>query len=238
MIPSLRLYFSHSAAIPSFSLALSYLTVLSFSGHMLTYLLASNINLWQVGIIRGGSTLFELSATWIAPRLMKHIGVIRTGLWAITWQMTWLAGGISWFFSYYANGYPSTHLMPAAGLTVAVAFSRVGLWAFDLSVQNIVQDVCAISVSRARMPVLTVFQEVQGDRRGIFSTVETSFQNVCDLLSWALTIIWSDPNSFQWPVVISVAAVYIAGGLYASFLRRRRGHLIHALSCLSPKVDA
>ncbi|OIW24970.1 hypothetical protein CONLIGDRAFT_656778 [Coniochaeta ligniaria NRRL 30616] len=219
MIPSLRLYFDHPAVIPSFSLSLLYLTVLSFSGQMLTYLLASNITLWQVGIIRGVSTIFELSATWIAPRLMKRIGVIRTGLWSISWQMTWLAGGVSWLFYYYGRGYPSTSLMPAAGLAAAVAFSRVGLWGFDLSAQNIVQD------------------EVQGDRRGIFSTTEASFQNVFDLLSWALTIIWSDPKSFQWPVLVSFAAVYIAGGLYGFFLRRRRGHLIHAPSCLGPKGD-
>ncbi|KAH6626611.1 Ferroporti-1 [Chaetomium sp. MPI-SDFR-AT-0129] len=219
MIPSLRLYFGHPAVIPSLSLSLLYLTVLSFSGQMLTYLLASNIDLWQVGIIRGISTIFELSATWIAPRLMKRIGVIRTGLWSISWQMTWLAGGVSWFFYYYGRGYPVTNLMPAAGLTVAVAFSRIGLWGFDLTAQNIVQD------------------EVQGDRRGIFSTTETSFQNVFDMFAWVLTIIWSKPSSFQWPVLVSVAAVYIAGGFYASFLRRRRGHLIHVPSCLDPKVD-
>jgi iron-regulated transporter 1 len=57
------------------------------------------------------------------------------------------------------------------------------------------------------------------------------------MLAWALTIIWSEPGAFQWPVLVSVAAVYIAGGLYASFLRRRRGHLLHAPSCLVPKVD-
>ncbi|KAH7626172.1 hypothetical protein B0T09DRAFT_51125 [Sordaria sp. MPI-SDFR-AT-0083] len=214
MIPSLRLYFGHPAFIPSLSLSLLYLTVLSFSGQMLTYLLASNLTLWQVGIIRGISTIFELSATWIAPRLMKRIGVLRTGLWSITWQITWLAGGVSWFFYYYGKGYEATSLMSAVGLVVAVAFSRVGLWGFDLSVQNIVQD------------------EVQDDRRGIFSSVEASFQNMFDMLAWALTIIWSSPNSFQWPIVISVAAVYVAGGLFAQFLRRRRGHLLHPPACI------
>ena len=141
MIPSLRIYFGHPAVIPSFALSLLYFTVLSFSGQMLTYLLASHISFWQVGIIRGVSTIFELSATWIAPRLMKRIGVVRTGLWSLTWQMTWLAGGFSWFFYHYAHGYTSTNLMPAAGLAAAVALSRVGLWGYDLSVQNIVQDV-------------------------------------------------------------------------------------------------
>ncbi|KAK3949450.1 hypothetical protein QBC32DRAFT_219660 [Pseudoneurospora amorphoporcata] len=217
MIPSLRLYFGHPAVIPSLSLSLLFLTVLSFSGQMLTYLLASNLTLWQVGIVRGIATIFELSATWIAPRLMKRIGVLRTGLWSITWQMTWLAGGVSCFFYYYGKGYEATSLMSAVGLVVAVAFSRVGLWGFDLSVQNIVQD------------------EVQDDRRGIFSSVEASFQNMFDMLAWALTIIWSSPNSFQWPMVISVAAVYAAGGLFAHFLRRRRGHLLHLPACIKGK---
>ncbi len=142
MIPSLRLYFTHPAVIPSFALSLLYLTVLAFSGQMLTFLLASGINLWQVGIIRVVSTLFELSATWIAPRLTKRIGVLRTGLWSINWQMTWLTAGIIWFmFFHHRTGTSLTSPLPAAGLAAAVALSRVGLWGFDLSAQNIVQDV-------------------------------------------------------------------------------------------------
>jgi len=142
MIPSLRLYFAHSAAIPSFALSLLYLTVLAFSGQMLTFLLASNINQWQVGVIRAVSTVFELSATWITPRLTRRIGVLRTGLWSINWQMTWLAAGLTWFLYYHHRaGSPSTSPLPAAGLAAAVALSRVGLWGFDLSAQNIVQDV-------------------------------------------------------------------------------------------------
>lgn len=253
MIPSLRLYFGHPAVIPSLSLSLLYLTVLSFSGQMLTYLLASNLTLWQVGIIRGTSTIFELSATWIAPRLMRRIGVLRTGLWSIAWQMTWLAGGVSCFFYYYGKGYEATSLMSAVGLVVAVAFSRVGLWGFDLSVQNIVQDVRKTLHSSSDSPHPTKIwqihelcvatnvsffpwvQEVQDDRRGIFSSVEASFQNIFDMLAWALTIIWPSPNSFQWPIVISVAAVYAAGGLFAHFLRRRRGHLLHPPECIKTK---
>lgn len=141
MIPSLRVYLSHPTFLPSFALSLLYCTVLSFSGQMLTYLLGSHIRLWQVGVIRGISTFFELSATWITPRLMKRIGVLRTGLWSISWQMTWLAGGMTWFFYYYGCGYPANSLIPAAGLATAAALSRMGLWGYDLSVQNIVQDV-------------------------------------------------------------------------------------------------
>jgi iron-regulated transporter 1 len=227
----------HEAVIPSFALSLLYFTVLSFSGQMLTYLLASGITLWQVGIIRGISTVFELSATWIAPRMMKHIGIVRTGMWSISWQMIWLAAGITWFFYYYSHGFPSTSLNSAAGLAAAVALSRCGLWGFDLSVQNIIQDVGSSYSSCWLTGHADIHQEVQGDSRASFSTVEAAFQNAFELLSWALTIIWSDANSFQWPAIISVAAVYMAGGLYAYFLRKRRGHLIHPPSCLNPKPD-
>ena len=67
--------------------------------------------------------------------------------------------------------------------------------------------------------------------------VETAFQNLFDMLSWGLTIIWSRPSQFQWPVTISVAAVYAAGGLFTMYLRQQRGHLVHVPRCLSPKVS-
>ena len=59
-----------------------------------------------------------------------------------------LTGGISWSFYYYVHSYLLTDLKPAVGLVVAMALSRVGLWGFDLSVQNIVQDVSISSILR------------------------------------------------------------------------------------------
>ncbi|KAF9046947.1 hypothetical protein BDZ89DRAFT_1007573 [Hymenopellis radicata] len=209
-ISSLPFYIHHSAFLPSFSLALLYLTVLSFSGQMITYLISVGYNPLHVGIARTVSTIFELSATWIAPKLMRRIGVIRGGIWSLCWQMIWLAGGISWFFADF-HGKGTNSAISATGLAVGVALSRVGLWGYDLCAQNIVQD------------------EVESNLRGTFSTIEASFQNLFELLSYVSTIIFSRPDQFQWPVVISVIAVYSAGGLYASFVRKRRGHLFHRL---------
>ena len=139
-ISSIPFYFRHSAFRPSFSLALLYLTVLSFSGQMITYLLAVGYTSLYVGVARTVSTIFELSATWIAPRLMKRIGVVRGGIWSLCWQMVWLAAGVSWLFSDF-RGLGTNSIVPATGLAVGVALSRVGLWGFDLCAQNIVQDV-------------------------------------------------------------------------------------------------
>jgi len=63
--------------------------------------------------------------------------------------------------------------------------------------------------------------------RGAFSSIEAAWQNVFELCSYISTIIFSHPEQFQWPCLLSVIAVYTAGVIYAVFVRRRRGHLLH-----------
>ncbi|GAM36770.1 iron-regulated transporter [Talaromyces pinophilus] len=207
-ISSLHFYFNHPAFIPSFALSLLYFTVLSFSGQMITYLVSVGYSTLYIGIVRTVSTALELSATWIAPRMMKRVGVVRGGIWSLCWQMAWLGAGVTWFFADY-NRDGHDVIIAATGLAVGVALSRVGLWGYDLCAQNLIQD------------------EVEDSHRGEFSTTEAAFQNLFELLSYASTIVFSRPSQFQWPVAISAAAVYMAGGLYAYFVRRRRGHLFH-----------
>lgn len=216
-IESLPFYFSHPAFLASFALSLLYFTVLSFSGQMITYLVSVGYTPLYIGIARVGSSIFEISATWAAPYLMKRIGVVRAGIWSLAWQMTCLAGVLAWYFSDF-EGKGTNSIFSATGLAVGVALSRIGLWGFDLCAQNIIQD------------------EVEDDHRGTFSAVEASFQNLFEILSYVTTIIFSRPDEFQWPVVISVGAVYTAGGLYAYFLRKRRGHLFHAPRCVCIKA--
>ncbi|KAF3763979.1 putative iron-regulated transporter [Cryphonectria parasitica EP155] len=216
-IESLPFYFRHPAFLPSFALSLLYFTVLSFSGQMITYLVSIGYTSWNVGVARVGSSIFEISATWAAPLLMRKIGVVRAGIWSLAWQMTCLAGALGWYFSDSNEGAGTSSLSSATGLAVGVALSRVGLWGYDLSAQNIIQD------------------EVEDDHRGTFAAVEASFQNLFEMLSYATTVVFSRPDQFRYPVVISAVAVYIAGGLYAYFLRKRRGHLFHAPPCICLK---
>ena len=204
---SILSYFKHPAFLPSIALCLHYFTVLSFCGQMITFLLAIGYTSSAVGAARAVSTIFELSATWIAPKLQERIGNVRGGIWSLAWQMIWLAGGLSWFFA-RGESLAENKLFAASGLVGAVILSRVGLWSFDLCAQSIIQE------------------EVNEQGRGAFSTVEASFQNLFELLSYVTTIIFSQVDQFQWPTIISVIAVYIAGATYTVFVRRRRGHLI------------
>ncbi|KAF2232561.1 hypothetical protein EV356DRAFT_525114 [Viridothelium virens] len=203
LISQILFYFRHPALHPSFALALLYFTVLSFSGQMLTFLLFSGYTSAIVGATRTISTIFELSATWIAPRVIKKIGAVRAGSWFLNWQMICLAAGVSLFWTLHGR------IAAVSSLVASVALSRVGLWGFDLSAQMIVQE------------------QVEDNQRGAFSTTEALFQNLFELLSYVSTLIFSRPDQFKWPVIISTTTVYMAGGLYTLYVRKQRGHLLH-----------
>ena len=117
------------------ALSCLYLTVLSFAGQMVTYLLSVGFTSTEIGVIRTVSVAFEISATWLGPFLMTRIGVVRAGLWSISWQMFCIAAAVGLFVMIQPP------FAAAAGLIVGVVGSRVGLWVFDLCVQNIVQEV-------------------------------------------------------------------------------------------------
>ncbi|KAF4421062.1 Solute carrier family 40 member 1 [Fusarium acutatum] len=178
----LRLYFTHPAFAPSFSIALLYCTVLSFGGVMVTYLLASGYTSAQIAAMRTVSVTLEVLATWIGPCLMKRIGPVRAGLWFLSWELGCLAIGVSIFWRYADN-------------------------------------------------VL----EVEAEKRGAFSAVEASWQNVFEMCSYTSTIIFSSPSQFHNPTALSVTAVFFAWLLYSSFVKKRRGHLVHWPTCMSPE---
>ena len=207
-VASTLIYFRHPAFLPSFSLALLYLTVLSFNGQMITYLIAMGVQSSLIGLLRGISALFELSATWIAPSIMGRIGPIRSGIWFINWEIVCVAVACMFF---WLDNYPT---LAAIGTVTAVIASRLGLWGFDLSAQIIVQE------------------EVEAELRATFSSQEFAFQNVFEMLSFASTIVFARPEQFKYPATISAGAVGVAGILYAAFVRSRRGHLVHLSRCM------
>ena len=129
-------YFHHRAFLPSFSCALLYLTVLSFSGQMVTFLLASGYSSSHVGGARTFSVVLEIAATWTAPMFMARIGPIRAGIWLINWQILCLGAAISAFWGF------TNATIAASGLVVGTILSRIGLRGFDLCAQMIVQEVC------------------------------------------------------------------------------------------------
>lgn len=135
MLSGYREYFTHPAYRPSLALALLYLTVLSFGGQMVTFLLASGFNSFHIALVRSCSVAIEVTATWIAPCVMARIGVIRSGLWFLNWQIVILGATAAFFWTN-----PSS-VIAASVLAAGTVLSRVGLWGYDLSAQVIIQSV-------------------------------------------------------------------------------------------------
>ncbi|KAH8690406.1 Ferroporti-1 [Phaeosphaeriaceae sp. PMI808] len=200
-----NMYFHHSVFLPSIAGALLYLTVLSFAGQMVTYLLSAGYTSTQISIARTLSVAFEVLATWVAPWIMGKIGQVRAGLWLSSWQVLMLVTGIVVFFAFYED----KPVVSASGLVVGTILSRVGLRGFDLCVQLIVQE------------------GVEAEVRGAFSSVEAALQSAFELISYASTIVFFRPKQFKWPVLISVIAVTMASSAYTLYVRLRRGHLLH-----------
>ncbi|CAF9929510.1 MAG: hypothetical protein HETSPECPRED_007373 [Heterodermia speciosa] len=201
-------YIHHEVFLPSLALSITHLTVLSFSGQMVTYLFSMGFSSASVGLMRTASVVLEMSATWVAPWAMSKVGPLRAGLWSINEQILLLVGAV---IAFWIVKSPS---MSALSLVVGVVLSRVGLWGFDLSVQILVQEGVDLEV------------------RGTFSSIEVSFQNFFELWAYASTIVFSRPAQFRYPAVMSVIAVIIAGAIYAGYSRGRRGHLMHLSPCI------
>ncbi|KAH7125875.1 iron transporter [Dactylonectria macrodidyma] len=197
-------YFQHRAFLPSIAGALLYLTVLSFSGQMITYLVSSGYTTIQIAIARTLSVAFEVLATWVAPWLIGRIGPVRAGLWMSNCQVIPLIAGITVFGLFTGNS-----IISASGLVVGTIVSRVGLRGFDLCMQVIVQE------------------EVEAESRGSFSSVEAAWQNAFELLSYFSTIVFFRPSQFFWPSMISCTAVTTASFAYTFYVYLRRGHLLH-----------
>ncbi|KAF5666201.1 ferroportin [Fusarium heterosporum] len=230
-LDDLRLYFNHQAFAPSFSIALLFCTVLSFGGVMVTYLLSSGYSSSQIAAMRTVSVALEVLATWVGPWLMKKIGPVRAGLWSLSWQLGCLIVGVSIFRLYADNVLVST-----LGLVCGTILSRIGLWGVDLSAQVIIQEVSPDDSMRKKLTyVIYLMQEVEAENRGAFSAVEASWQNLFEMCSYTSTIIFSSPSQFHKPTTISITAVFLAWALYSSFVKKRRGHLVHLPSCISPE---
>ena len=205
---SLLQYAQNPVALPSMALSILYFTVLSFSGQMVTFLISVQLHSVQIGLLRTALVIVELSATWLAPIIIEMIGPVRAGLWSINWQLLCIVPTVSLFA--VINPPFTAALVMVAG----VIMSRIGLWGFDLSVQLLVQ------------------QSVMPETRGAFSSVEASLQNFFELCAYTSTLIFSRPEQFRYPILLSAVAILVADAIYAKYVIDSRGHLVHVSKCM------
>lgn len=206
-LENLKMFFGQKMAAPVFAMAMLYLTVLSFGTQTVAFLLSfPDINPATIGVLKGVSTVFELSATEITPRLVKRMGLVDTAFVSILSEFCFLC---PIFFAFAVNS-PYRHWV----LCFFIPFSRIGLWGYDIALNNMIPKYV-----------------VDVDLRARITAVEQSLFGIFQLAGAAVTIIFSDPLVFKWPVLITMASVGGAFVVYTLFwFRVRRGLLDNELS--------
>lgn len=90
-----------------------------------------------------------------------------------------------------------------------LSLSRLGVWVCDLATQQLTTTLVPVR------------------HRSSFAGVESSITNVFELAGALASIAFPEPREYPWLASASLGACVLSWALYAGWVRRRRGHLVH-----------
>ncbi|KAI2622920.1 Ferroporti-1 [Hypomontagnella submonticulosa] len=153
------------------------------------------------------------------------VGLQRFGLWGMSWQLVntvpvvlalWAISaqkGDGEILSAPTRDTIMKQAAPSVGWSVVLfsflAFSRLGVWVFDLTTQQLTQTL------------------VPQNQRSSFAGTENSVVNVFELLGAGAAIAFPRTEQYRWLALASLVSVMISWVMYAAWVRRQRGHLVH-----------
>lgn len=98
-------------------------------------------------------------------------------------------------------------------LLTGIVSCRIGLWIFDLAVQQLVQE------------------KVVEEERGVVGGVMNAMNSVMDMMHYVLVILAPHPENFNILTLISFSMVVLGWLLYCIYVRKARGHFFHFRDC-------
>lgn len=231
-----KIFWRQEISLVGFALASLYLTVLGFSGVTTTYFLTQGLSSDLIGLALGIGGIFGISGTLVYPFLKRRVGTVRAGLFGICMQVSMLLFCVVGVFvpgrpstdpnkGYYSptcnnesydvyldlEGDENDHkvIISLVLVLVGVIGARFGLWMFDLSVWQLVQE------------------RVVEEERGVVSGVMKAMNSNMDMLHYVLVIIAPRPQDFRYLTLVSFASVSMGLIFYCFYVRRSQGHFFH-----------
>ncbi|KAJ3058961.1 hypothetical protein HDU98_004993 [Podochytrium sp. JEL0797] len=193
------LYIRHRMFLSSLSLSLLYFTTLNFGNVMITYLVSLKYTPAFLAVMRSLSVVAGLVATFTAPVMIHRFGLVNNGLISIWSQVACLLPAL-YSFHIFQN---STSILPTVLFFSGVTLSRVGLWSFDISHMELVQE-----------------QVIGEEEMGAFNGCEFSLQSAFELLSYLVTMLWNRPDDFWISASATVGAIVTAAICFSVFATR------------------
>ncbi|XP_018431657.1 PREDICTED: solute carrier family 40 member 1-like [Nanorana parkeri] len=114
----------------------------------------------------------------------------------------------------------SIPLVSVSLLFAGVIAARVGLWSFDLTVTQLIQE------------------NVIESERGVINGVQNSMNYLLDLLHFIMVILGPNPEAFGLLVLISVSFVAMGHMMYFRFAFKNIGRQLLSCSNTEPKTDS
>jgi hypothetical protein len=124
---------------------------------------------YVLGLARAVAALVGILATVVYPSVHARLQTVRTGVWSIWLQCSLLSICV-------ASTWVQSPRVASIMLIAGVAASRLGLWMFDLSVTQLMQE----SVPEAE--------------RGVVGGVQKSLQSLMDMLTYVVGLVISNPK--------------------------------------------
>jgi len=191
-------YTREPMAFTGASLAMLYLTVMSFGNIMTGYLRAIGASQVDIAAFRGVGALAGLLASVLYPVLHTRWALGSIAQAAVWWQWSCVAVAA-------VACMPMVPLAEHARFYLLVSFvvlSRFGLWCFDMAANQLIQE------------------GVHREEFGRFNTVQESLQMAFEMLAYAATLVLADTSRFWVLAVISTSATGAAALNFSCCARR------------------
>lgn len=242
LVTGWKIFWRQEINLVGFALASLYLTVLGFSGVTSTYFLTQGLSSDLIGLAQGIGGIFGISGTLVYPFLKRRLGTVRTGLVGICMQVCMLLFCVVGVFvpgrpptqstkGYYSpTCYNETMSLDDGDdhkvsislilILVGVIGARFGLWMFDLSVSQLVQE------------------RVVEEERGVVSGVMNAMNSNMDMLHYVLVIIAPRPQDFRYLTLVSFASVSMGLIFYCFYVRRSLGRCQKISKCCEQRFTS